>query len=327
MIRTTLLLLGAATLMACDKPGEDSRPTELRLSENNITVSGLSAGGYMATQLHVAMSERITGVGLIAAGPYWCSKGDIHRALSTCLAGGDLDIDSLTHHARDEAAAGRLATLNHLRKARVWIFHGLKDSVVTADVAYAAVDFYEQLGDGSAVAYIDGIEAAHGFPTLSTGAECATMESPFLNACDYDAAGEMLTHITGQTAQPDAAANGEYRVIDQSDFAEAGLADEAVLYVPTQCAGAKQCALHVALHGCQQSTRFVERSFIEQAGYNRWADAMDLVVLYPQAATSSVNPLGCWDWWGYTGADFENRNGAQIVALTTLIDRLTNPAP
>jgi hypothetical protein len=32
-----------------------------------------------------------------------------------------------------------------------------------------------------------------------------------------------------------------------------------------------------------------------------------MVLLYPQATTSGLipyNPKGCWDWWGYTGADY-----------------------
>ena len=36
----------------------------------------------------------------------------------------------------------------------------------------------------------------------------------------------------------------------------------------------------------------------EQAGYASWADANDIVVLYPQAKTTTANPEGCWDWFG-----------------------------
>ena len=243
------------------------------------------------------------------------------------MSGGDLAIDTLTHHARDEAAAGTLATLNHLRDSRVWVFHGQSDTVVSADVAYAAVDFYEQLGDGDAIAYVDAVDAAHGFPTLDQGSDCQTMAEPFLNACDYDAAGAMLQHIVDRTADAPATATGEFRVVDQRPYADVGFADEAFLYVPAQCAAGQACALHVALHGCRQSTQFVERRFVADAGYNRWADALDLVVLYPQAATSNVNPLGCWDWWGYTGDAFASRNGPQIQALMALIDTLTTAAP
>lgn len=41
--------------------------------------------------------------------------------------------------------------------------------------------------------------------------------------------------------------------------------------------------------------------FVENAGYNEWADANNIVVLYPQARTANLgfaNPQGCWDFWG-----------------------------
>ncbi|MEM8981875.1 MAG: polyhydroxybutyrate depolymerase [Pseudomonadota bacterium] len=319
---TTVVLL----LAACGDATDERTPVTVVASESAITVSGFSSGGYMATQLHIAHSDRISGLGVVAAGPYWCSKGNLQRALTTSMAGCDIGIDQLTHHAREEAAVGRLATMNNLRGSRVWIFRGQDDTVVSDEVSYAAVEFYEQLGDGKLVAYIDTVAAPHGFPTLATGADCAEMTTPFINACDYDAAGAMLTHVTGiqATATPDA--SGTIRRVDQSAFTSAGLASEGLMYVPSHC-DSVTCDLHVALHGCQQSTEFVDRRFVELAGYNRWADAMNLVVFYPQVATSAVNPLGCWDWWGYTGPDFAVQDGPQITALMALIDSLIAAAP
>ena len=61
-------------------------------------------------------------------------------------------------------------------------------------------------------------------------------------------------------------------------------------------------------------------------GFNRWADALDLVVLYPQVAASAVNPLGCWDWWGYTGAQYATREAVQLNAILALAEALTQPA-
>ena len=54
--------------------------------------------------------------------------------------------------------------------------------------------------------------------------------------------------------------------------------------------------------------------FVAEAGYNRWADGAGIVVLYPQARSSlmPLNPKACWDWWGYTGRDYDTRDGAQL---------------
>jgi len=40
---------------------------------DTISVSGISSGGYMAQQYHVAHSKQIMGVGILAAGPWDCA--------------------------------------------------------------------------------------------------------------------------------------------------------------------------------------------------------------------------------------------------------------
>jgi poly(3-hydroxybutyrate) depolymerase len=83
--------------------------------------------------------------------------------------------------------------------------------------------------------------------------------------------------------------------------------------------------LHVALHDCQQSVEFIGDVFAAGAGYNEWAEANDLLVLYPQVAISKIapsNPLGCWDWWGYTGESYATKSGPQIVVIKATLDSL-----
>ena len=65
-------------------------------------------------------------------------------------------------------------------------------------------------------------------------------------------------------------------------------------------------------------------TFARLAGYNDWADANSMIVLYPQAESIPpvINPRGCWDWWGYTGADYANRKGKQMAAIRSMIDRI-----
>ena len=49
----------------------------------------------------------------------------------------------------------------------------------------------------------------------------------------------------------------------------------------------------------------VGETYVRNAGYNEVADLNDIIILYPQAiANSLVNPLGCWDWYGYTGVAY-----------------------
>ena len=80
----------------------------------------------------------------------------------------------------------------------------------------------------------------------------------------------------------------------------------------------------MAFHGCRQGREFIEDRFARQAGLNEWAESNDIVVLYPQVASSLANPQGCWDWWGYTGAGYDSRDGLQLAGVMALVNTLQN---
>ena len=65
------------------------------------------------------------------------------------------------------------------------------------------------------------------------------------------------------------------------------------------------CKLHVAFHGCSQGKYKIGLDYIKNSGYNQVADLNNIIVLYPQAKSNLIsNPMGCFDWWGYSGVDF-----------------------
>jgi poly(3-hydroxybutyrate) depolymerase len=80
----------------------------------------------------------------------------------------------------------------------------------------------------------------------------------------------------------------------------------------------------VAFHGCKQGASFVNDAFVQQAGYLAAADAGRIVVLFPQAEPSfqPLNPNGCWDWWGYSSAEYATQAGPQIAAVKAMVDDL-----
>src|SRR5512140_3188926 len=51
------------------------------------TVSWLSSGGYMASQVAVAHSREVRGVGVFAGGPFYCVGLDPGRAEGECMKG------------------------------------------------------------------------------------------------------------------------------------------------------------------------------------------------------------------------------------------------
>ena len=97
--------------------------------------------------------------------------------------------------------------------------------------------------------------------------------------------------------------------------------------MPQSCTvNATACAVHVVFHGCKQGARVVGSGVYSSVGYNKWADSNDVIVLYPQAVATQLlpfNPDGCWDWWGYSGFNFQVKSGVQLAAVKAMVDRLT----
>lgn len=324
------VVFALAALAACAARAGDALP-KLNILPGSLTVSGLSAGGYMATQYQVAYSKDVAGAGIVAAGPWFCAQGLLTRALDDCLGGEPAgpDVLPLVAAARASAAGGFIDDPSWLAPDRVWILHGAKDGVVGEAVADSLVRFYRAFLPPERIRYETAIPAGHGFPTSGFGGDCEGSESPWLNDCDYDAAGEILRHVYDGLRAPSKDVTGALVTFDQERYSRGGmlasLEDEGFLFVPKDCAEGRPCRLHVAFHGCRQGSGFIGRAFAKYAGYNRWADANRIVVLYPQAARSWIwpfNPQGCWDWWGYSGAQYASRNGLQIAAIHRMVRAL-----
>ena len=214
---------------------------------------------------------------------------------------------------------------DNLARARVWLFSGTEDRTVSPAVVDALARFYEMYKVKPQV--VKGKPAGHGMVTENAGAACGATAPPYINDCDYDAAGELLRHLLGTLSPPAAKPDGRLLAFDQNDFAKTNavsMADTGYAYIPRACNTAS-CRVHIAFHGCRQGAEAVGERFVREAGYNRWADSNRLIVLYPQAIARHwwvYNPRGCWDWWGYTGSDYATRDAAQILAVIRMVDRL-----
>ena len=166
---------------------------------------------------------------------------------------------------------------------------------------------------------------------------------------DVDLAGAILTRIYAAPALkprvsvPDSAVQAFDQRQVFSRFArkpfnalqDASMAKEGYIFIPKNCKQGQPCKLHVAFHGCLQgglTGRKVGRSgnlYSRFAGYNEWAQANDIIVLYPQveprSASAPMNPQGCWDWWGqnYTHEGYHTQRGKQVKAVAQMINILT----
>ena len=331
-IRSEFRALAAAALLAvlvaCGGSGDQPPAAPVAdvdaALKSRITVSGVSAGGYMAVQTHIAFADRIGGAGVIAAGPYHCAEGDVQVALARCMTGEGIAVEPLIAFAESAAAAGTVAPLAALESARVWIFHSPADSVVAPAAGRALADFYRAFVPEEQVALVDDVETAHGWPTLDAGVACAELGGDYINDCDFDAAGELLRHLYGELGPRAPEARAENLV--EADFSRyfgsgSDVAETGYLYVPQACrADAQACGLHIAFHGCVQGAEFIEDRFASQSGFNEWAESNKLIIAYPQVEKSLFNPKGCWDWWGYTDDDYDLRAGKQVAGVAALVD-------
>ena len=288
----------------------------------------------MAVQMHVAHSSRVTGIGALAAGPYYCAQGSLWTAFNHCMTPGAWTplprLEILKGHA-DRLARDKLVDpTSNLAKARVWLFAGARDRTVEPEVVAALERFYAAFN--TKPVFVNDKPAGHAMVTQDAGAACGATEPPFINDCDYDAAGELLRHLLGSLSPPAAKAGGRLIQFDQKAFAEnnayaISMADSGYAYIPLAC-DTQVCRVHVAFHGCRQGIETIGESFVRDAGYNRWADTNRLIVLYPQVIARYwwiYNPRGCWDWWGYNGSRYATKEGAQIRAVLAMVERLGEP--
>jgi hypothetical protein len=303
------------------------------VSVNEVSVSGLSSGGYMAVQMHFAYSTTVRkGAGVIAGGPLYCSEGNVLIAQGPCMTDtGSRDLPTLLSVIHTWSGNHYIDPTAALATSRVYLLSGTLDSAVRQPVMNDLRTMYGEFVPAANIAYKNDLAAEHGVPTDFYGGDCGVKAPPFIYNCNFDAAGAILSWIYGPLrAKNPGHLSGVFIQFDQGVFwgnanpATHGMAESGFAYVPAGCAAGQACRLHVAFHGCKQNVESVGDAFYRNAGYNRWADTNKIVVLYPQAARTATNQYGCWDWWGYDDLNFPAKSGGQMVAIKTMIDRVVS---
>ncbi|WP_434597663.1 extracellular catalytic domain type 2 short-chain-length polyhydroxyalkanoate depolymerase [Streptomyces sp. A5-4] len=334
-----LLLLGAAQVLPATTaiPAVAAVPApmagELKPYDIGAVYSaGVSSGGYMATQLHVAYSGTFSGSGVFASGPNYCAQNDLNKALNACMnTTQSLQLSQLEQTTRDWSAQGLIDPVANLSGDPVYAFSGSGDSTVKRPVVDALADFYGRFG--ASVLYNKSTSAGHAWISPIGPNSCTVTQNPWINNCGVDAEREMLNHLLGSVAAPSSSLNGTLIEFDQNKYASGGTAkpismdEKGFVYVPKSCADGAACKLVVALHGCKQGYSYqgFGNKFMDKAYLNEYADTNNLIVLYPQAiATATLdNPNGCWNWWGYLGdPDYARHGGKQIETIMAMVKAL-----
>jgi hypothetical protein len=324
---------------------------------DETTVSGISSGGYMASQFGVAWSSIVKGVGIVAAGPYGCAQipkpgqaysNNLFTAYYYCANRINApDLTPMLSLTGTFAADGRIDAVSNMAKQKVWMYSGYNDGVVKQSTAANILyNYYANYIAAQNIFYKNNQNAGHAMVTNnSSHSSCSYTGGNFMNNCGIDAAGEMLAHFYGKLNPKASTLGGQLLEFYQTDFASANtisMSSTGRVYVPAACAAGQPCRVHIALHGCKQSTEQIGTTYVSQAGYNQWADTNNIIVLYPQTTTRTYdytgvyqdrnNPDGCWDWWGYNvdydhntsgNQNYATKKGAQITAIRAMLTRLS----
>ena len=295
-----------------------------------FTVSGHSSGGSMASTHLLAFSDRVVGLGQMQAAAWGCShlinkyECDYNQKCANQTATARmLDI------AKKRAQQGLIAPLDNLRGIPVMLYAGGRDTIVYAAVVNASADFYRGLDASVSLKLIPRAEHA-----VATDTECPVCDRcgylgpPFINFCDYDLAGTILTTLLGPLSPR--TMPGAVSKLDQSAFfpsgsptADMGMAAHAFAYVPQRCAAAgtgRACRLHVVYHGCDESAGTAAGlDFVTYSGFKGWAEANDIIVLYPQTLGDA-----CWDWTGtftpHHNNVYDTRSSPQLLVVNRMVD-------
>lgn len=335
-------LTGPATVLA-----DAARLPAYGADIEKTSVSGLSSGAFMASQLYVVFSDIMVGAGIVAGGPYLCAKswaGNtlVVNATTTCMnpltPGVGPNTPHLVRLASELAESGAIDPLDNLRDDRIYIFSGQNDKTVTTTVVDQTYAFFLAAGvPETSIQYDTSVDAGHALITDNdTDSRCPVTAPPFINDCDFEQSGRILNQIYDQLKPPADSLSSKIVAFDQSEFidsATTSMSDTAYVYAPAVCKTHRSCPVHVVFHGCKQGAAVIGDKYYGQTGYNRIAEANDLIMLYPQVEPSNgapLNPEGCWDFWGYSSPqasdpDYFSHNAPQLSAVRKMIERLAQP--
>jgi poly(3-hydroxybutyrate) depolymerase len=253
----------------------------------------------------------------------------------------------LTEAASAAAARGDIAPLAGLKSMRIFAFRGLNDTVYLPGSVNKTVDFFAAFAQDAAsqILFVTDVPIQHAVPSIDPAIPTSSCNGktgpPAIANCGYDGAGALLQHLYGSslTAPAEhscgAACTANVLEFSQEAYFPAAwpsLSSLAYAYIPPACSGPAPaaCRLHISLHGCGMSrwSAQMNMSYVYHAGFNPWAEANNIVVLYPQGGgylqRNEVAPApqmgaGCMDSYGQTGPDYAFKSGLQMSTVRNMI--------
>lgn len=284
LFSTAIMALAASNAMAASLNAYNADPS-------TVSVSGLSAGGFMAAQLGVAYSDTFkVGFGVFAGGPFDCARNQavsvphtfhhprklIGSQYSMCMNNNSPSITQPIANMKSWSG-NQIDNVNNLKTRKIYLEVGNSDTTVGPNPMNQLNSQLSNFVTASNVKYDKRSGQAHTFPTDFDGTgdnACGSALSPYISNCGFDGAGAVLKQMYGSlTARNNGSPAGSTVSFDQTDsYGSSGMGTTGYLYVPKACqSGSTSCKLHVALHGCLQSYSQIGSKYIDNTGYTKWA--------------------------------------------------------
>lgn len=190
---------------------------------NQISLSGLSSGAFMAVQLHVAYSATFkAGAGIVAGGPYYCAQGNLLTATGSCMAATSSSkpaTATLVSITNSWAGSGSIDATANLAGSKVYLYSGTRDSVVRQRVVNETKNYYKHFVNSANIFYKNNLASEHAMVTDYYGNACNFKGGPYIDNCNFDLAGDMLKWIYGPlSARNDGTLGGAFIEFRQTDF-------------------------------------------------------------------------------------------------------------
>ena len=238
------------------------------------------------------------------------------------------DVPSITTPTANMKAwsGNQIDSVGNLDQRRIYMQVGSADTTVGPNVMNQLKAQLSNFDDASNTTFITTSGAVHTFPTDFDGSgdnPCSESISPYISNCGYDGAGAVLQWLYGSlNPRNTGTLSGTVVSFGQTGtYGASGMDTTGYLYVPAACQQSSTvCKLHVAVHGCLQGYSQIGSKYIDNTGYNMWADTNNIIILYPQAIIDDTehsawdgmeipNPNGCWDWVGWYGENADQIGG------------------
>jgi poly(3-hydroxybutyrate) depolymerase len=184
----------ASTVIASPCAAQQLGSYDIR--QDQIYVAGISAGGYMAVQMHVAFSHLFKGAAIYAGGPYYCAQDTLAAALNTCETGTpQVDLAALESTTASWASQGLIDPVAGLKGQPVYLWSGTADTTVRQALMDALKSYYQYFG-ASVFQYDNNFDAQHGWESPYGPLSCQEAATPYVIKCaNMDQTGS--TGVTG----------------------------------------------------------------------------------------------------------------------------------